>query len=957
VTVRLARVLFCSALSAALIAQTRNESLLRPPPAQAVAYWSSAAATAARTAVVRVMVEVDNGRNKFPIERPSSGVLVATSGIVVTWWDLVREAENAKDKRILVQIDGENQALPASVLARDEATQLALLQIELPPGKVTPSVRLAPGTPLPGSPALVLARTDKDLIAFGGVTSAAHGPTTVRSKPLAAADLLLTDARIDDRCHGGALLGEGGVLLGLCNSEHVHKEVSEPTLEDLKATNYGFAIGTERIRAALAKQLSVGNNLPGAPSPTATAVATAADAVVTVQAGDGAPIQLDDDPYAQKRQKGLGSGVVLSSTGLVVTNHHVLAGKSAAKVTLGDGRSFAAKVVQQDQGNNLALLQCELPAGQKLPAARCGSGDAEPGALLLAIGRPTGKAVSVSIGVLSARRDGGRLQADANLGNHNAGGALVDAAGELIGITDGGRTDMVDRMFAMQGDRAKTETNLAFGTGIAQIRTTFAKALAQAAADDSIRAPIASGAADRNARAGAYAAAVRTAGPAMLNVYVDKSRKPVADETENPFAQAQAVDMQGESLGSGVIIDASGLAISNWHVVDSATEPDGSMRPDHAVRARSFDGKTYEVQVLAISREDDLSLLQLKLASGETAKPVVLGNSEELQPGDGVLAIGNPLGLANTVTAGICTAKNQGIRVKGRWAKLENLIETDAAINGGNSGGALLDLQGRLVGINSAGSSGLSSRGYAIPVDHVRKQILSLLLSAEKLRSPSLGMSVTDTERGVAVAAVVPGSPADRAKIQTGDLLRSLAGTAIAWSPGYALALRGVTPDQPLKLGLERGGKPVEVTAEPLSAAQWAVVRQSSLELEVLSIATDQKLVQEAAIGLHRKFTGDATGSPAILPDQLLRVRRVLPRIGKAPDDVQPGDVLLAAELEQATAAGEAATLRRFAEVSEVQSLFNDRERGSYDGVKFRCWIYRGGKVITTDVTAQRLLP
>lgn len=953
---RFARVLLCSALSTALFAQTRNESLLRPPPAQAVPFWASAAATAARAAVVRVMVEVDNGRNKFPIERPSSGVLVSPSGLVVTWWDLVREAENAKDKRILVQIDGE-EPKPATLVARDEATQLALLQVDAK-DKPTPSVRLAPGTPQPGSPALVLARTDKDLIAFGGVTSAAHGPTTARGKPLAVADLLLTDARIDERCHGGALLGEGGVLLGLCNSEHVHKEVGEPTLEDLKATNYGFALGTERIRAAFAKQLSVGNNLPGTPSPTATAVAQAANAVVTVQAGDGAPIQLgDDDPYATRRQKGLGSGVVLSSTGLVVTNHHVLAGKSAAKVTLGDGRSFAAKVVQQDQGNNLALLQCEVPAGQKLPAARCGSGEADPGSLLLAIGRPTGLSVSVSIGVLSARRDGGRLQADANLGNHNAGGALVDAAGELIGIVDGGRTDMVDRMFAMQGDRAKTETNLAFGTGIAAIRSTFAQALAKAAPDDSIRTPAGGSAAERSARAGVYAAAVRTAGPAMLNVYVDKSAKPVADESENPFAPSKPVAMQGESLGSGVVIDASGLAISNWHVVDSATEPDGSMRRDHAVRARSFDGKTYDVQVLAISREDDLSLLQLKLAPGEWATPVVLGSSDELQPGDGVLAIGNPLGLANTVTAGICTAKNQGIRVKGRWAKLENLIETDAAINGGNSGGALLDLQGRLVGINSAGSSGLSSRGYAIPVDHVRKQVLSLLLSAEKLRSPSLGLSVTDTERGVAVAAVVPGGPADRAKIQTGDLLRSLAGNAIAWSPGYALSLCTQAPDQPLQIALERGGKPVAVTVEPLSAMQWAVVRQSGLELEVLSIAADQKLVQDAALGLHRKFTGDATGSPATFPEQLLRVRRVLPRIGKAPDDVQPGDVLLAAELEHASAAGEAATLRRFAEVADVQALFNDRERGSYEGVKFRCWIYRSGKVITTDVTANRLLP
>ena len=102
-----------------------------------------------------------------------------------------------------------------------------------------------------------------------------------------------------------------------------------------------------------------------------------------------------------------------------------------------------------------------------------------------------------------------------------------------------------------------------------------------------------------------------------------------------------------------------------------------------------------------------------------------------------MLAIGNPHGFANTVTRGVVTAKGQGIRVKGRWAKLENLLETDAAINGGNSGGALLDLDGRLVGINTAGSHGAASRGYAIPVDHVRQRVLDLLLSPEKLRSTS----------------------------------------------------------------------------------------------------------------------------------------------------------------------------------------------------------------------------
>src|SRR5262249_44638119 len=324
--------------------------------------------------------------------------------------------------------------------------------------------------------------------------------------------------------------------------------------------------------------------------------------------------------------------------------------------------------------------------------------------------------------------------------------ALVDATGTLLGIVDAGKVDAVDVHFMMEGDRAKTETNLAFCPGLQAVRKTFADELESAAADETIRTAPAATAAHPAQRRGAYAEAVQAAAPSMLNIYVSRSARPVDDDdTETSFGQKKPQELEGESLGSGVIIDASGLAVTNWHVVDSSTESDGSMRKDHAVRARSFDGHSWSVQVLSISREDDLALVQLQLADGERCTPVVLGDSTALQPGDGVVAIGNPLGLASSVTAGIVVDKDQGIHVKRHFDKL-HMLETDAAINGGNSGGGLVDLRGRLVGINSAGSSGLQNRGYAIPVDHVRHQVLSLLLSPEKLRSPSLGMEVTDQD-------------------------------------------------------------------------------------------------------------------------------------------------------------------------------------------------------------------
>src|SRR5690606_18654340 len=118
-------------------------------------------------------------------------------------------------------------------------------------------------------------------------------------------------------------------------------------------------------------------------------------------------------------------------------------------------------------------------------------------------------------------------------------------------------------------------------------------------------------------------------------------------DEDDPFASLAEPELVTLGLGSGVIIDRSGLALSNWHVVDEAVNPDGSMKPDHAVTVRVFGGKTYPVEVLSISREDDLSLLRLVLEEGEEVPAVELGDSDALAIGENVAAIGNPHGRAN----------------------------------------------------------------------------------------------------------------------------------------------------------------------------------------------------------------------------------------------------------------------------------------------------------------------
>jgi S1-C subfamily serine protease len=942
-----------------------NPTLLQAPAdaAEVLRPGSPAAVVAAvRTAVVHVAVEVKGDRGVYRIERASSGVLVDASGLVVTWAHLVAEASGASEKKIVVQLDdATNTELTATVVRIDAASGLALLRANAAKTEL-PAAQLGADRPAVGEPLVVLARPEgKDMLAFAGVASPALADVTLHGVPRAAADLFLCDARNDVRCDGAPMFGGDGRLLGLYASEHVLRDKSEPELADLKRPSFGACVPVATIRKAFAAEFAAAKNATlakasaaGSPSWAAVAVQTAAPCVVSVWAGDGEwPALGGDDPGAVVRRNGLGSGVVLSAAGLVVCNAHGVAG-GRARVRTSDGRTFAAKVQKRHAGTNLALLQLELPAGASLSPIVCAADeDVVLGERVLAIGNPLGSSPVVSAGVVSAKRDreGGRIQADPNLGNQNGGGAVVDAAGRLLGVVDAGAVDAIDVQYAMRGDRVSTETNLSTFVGVQRLRSVFAKELAAGAADsESIRQPAPATAAQTALRQSPLVAMVQKASGAMLNIELKRDVTKV--DEDDPFASMAERKFVTMGFGSGVVIDRSGLAISNWHVVDEATNPDGSSRPDHAVYASVFGGKTYKVQVLSISREDDLSLLQLELAPGEEVHAVELGSSEQLRIGQEVAAIGNPHGKANSITFGVVSAKDQGINVRGRWAKLEHLIETDAAIKGGNSGGALLDMNGRLVGINSAGGGTFNNKGYAIAVDHVRQQILGLLLQAYKLRSPDLGMRVMDDAGAVVVLDVDPRGPAARAGVMAGDRIAELAGTPITWSPGFALTLLRQPANALLPLQLVRKGETKTVQATPLPAPVWAVVRQSGLMVRDLTYAEAAERVRAAAIGLHRATSGDRTGEPQQIPERMVVVDQVF--AGEQPEgtDVQAGDLLLAAELRSA---GDGAVLRRIADLVALRDLWNDRELGTYEGQKWKVWIARGSDVRAVELTAKRL--
>lgn len=951
-------------LATALSAQGHvNRSLLQAPSDRAAALSPSAAVVArARAAVVYVLVEVDGPKGKFAIERASSGVVVDPSGLIVTWHHLVREIEGAADKKLFVQLDdAANTRLPATVEQLDDATGLVLLRVAPPAGGLT-GIELGQDLPRTGEPVVVVARPEgKEMLAFGGVASAALAGVALHGHELAATDLFLTDSRNDERCDGAPVLDTDGRLLGLYAAEHVQRDKSEPVLEDLQRPSFGVVVPTAAMRRAFAQPFAGKQNATLAQAPAVTpsrwadAVQAVAPAVVSVWAGDGDWPQLGgNDPGAAQRRAGLGSGVVLSKRGLVVTNMHT-AQAGAPRIKTSTGATFPAKVLKTNAATNLALLQAELPAGTSLVAADCNpDDDTILGETVLAVGNPLGTGVVASAGVVSARRDreGGRIQADANLGNANGGGAVVALTGRVLGIGDAGLLDPIEMQFAMRGDRVTTETNLSTFVGIARVRKLFAKQLEDGAEQgESIRAPAPVGPAERAVRENALVAMVQKASGALLNVYVSVNTAKV--DEDDPFAAMKEPEMVTLGLGSGVIIDKSGLALSNWHVVDEATNPDGSMKSDHAVTVRVFGGKEYKVQVLSISREDDLSLLQLELEPGEEVHAIDLGSSDGLAIGENVAAIGNPHGRANTITYGLVSAVEQELRVRGRWAKLEHLIETDAAINGGNSGGALLDLNGRLVGINSAGGGTFNNKGYAIAVDHVRRQVLGLLFAAYKLRSPDLGMRVIDEDGKVLVMDVDGRGPAAAAGVQSGDRIVSLAGTEITWSPGFARTLLGQQAGVPLELRVERKGEAKSFQVAPLPAVQWGLIRQAGLACRDFGYAEDPEAVRQAAIAMHRQITGDPQAEPTRIPSSLVVVDKLFEHEQPDGTDLRAGDFVLACELKRLDSG--APVFVPIDDVANLRDLFNDREIGSYDGAEFPLWVARDGKVHRAEVRAKRL--
>ena len=270
----------------------------------------------------------------------------------------------------------------------------------------------------------------------------------------------------------------------------------------------------------------------------------------------------------------------------------------------------------------------------------------------------------------------------------------------------------------------------------------------------------------------------------------------------------------GESLGSGVVFTSDGFLLTNAHVVGNAQSGTASFG----------DGISTPFTVVGVDPLSDLAVLR---ASGGTPPPAELGEADQLVVGQLVVAVGNPLGLAGSVTAGVVSALGRSLPTRSGAAVrlIEDVIQTDAALNPGNSGGALADSQARVVGINTA-VAGIGV-GMAVPVNATTRRIISTLMRDGKVRRAYLGLVSMPAplpaplqERfgrasGLRVGEVVPGGPADRAGLRAGDLLLTAAGKPVEKAQDLQRLMFDEAIGKPFAITVMRNGALVNVIAQP----------------------------------------------------------------------------------------------------------------------------------------------
>ena len=425
-----------------------------------------------------------------------------------------------------------------------------------------------------------------------------------------------------------------------------------------------------------------------------------------------------------------------------------------------------------------------------------------------------------------------------------------------------------------------------------------------------------------------FRAAAATALPGVVTVQVTAEPR---QQPRLPFPFGQR-SPQGElppqmGTGSGFVFSEDGYIVTNNHVVENATDVD----------VQFVDGRIYDdVEVVGRDPNMDIAVLRIEPRSGDPLTPLPIGDSDALQVGDWVLALGNPLSLGFTVTAGIVSAKGRDINIIPGQIALEAFIQTDAAINRGNSGGPLVDLYGRVVGVNTAIASptgAYAGNGFAVPIALAAKGA-SDIIEYGYVRRPRIGVliqNVTEAQaelygldeiRGAYVSEVQPDGPAEDAGIRPEDIIVSVNGEPIRTSSELTTRLARMQPGDEVTLGIFRDGDRQSIDLElgefEVERPDTEVARTDRSAEEMLGVAV-ANIDQLSARDLDALELQDPDMDGVVVTD--------ISRFGPAAGVLVPGDIILELNREPVEDVGD---LRRLAEdVEEGDIVVLRIRRGS----------------------------
>ncbi len=324
---------------------------------------------------------------------------------------------------------------------------------------------------------------------------------------------------------------------------------------------------------------------------------------------------------------------------------------------------------------------------------------------------------------------------------------------------------------------------------------------------------------------------VEKVGPAVVRINASRTvTRQVPDALNNnplfrEFFGSQFPNQPSERVergtGSGFIINSDGHILTNAHVVDGADRVNVTLK----------DGRSFEGKVMGTDPVTDVAVIKIE---SNNLPAVSLGNSEQLRPGEWAIAIGNPLGLDNTVTTGIISATGRSSSQVGVPDKRVEFIQTDAAINPGNSGGPLLNASGQVIGMNTAIIQGAQGLGFAIPINTAQR-IAEQLVARGKVEHPFLGIQMVtltpelkqninsnpnagltvDEEQGVLIAKVLPNSPAAKSGLRTGDVIHKINGKSVTDASDVQKSVENSQVGSSLQLDVRRDQQDVSVTVQP----------------------------------------------------------------------------------------------------------------------------------------------